>query len=341
MSLQEYVSLKPFNTFGVAAQARYYSYIQDVTTLQRLLLQEELKALPKLVLGGGSNLLFTEDFRGWVIHMAIGGLQKIQEDQDTVWLQVGAGINWHALVLHCVAQGYGGIENLSLIPGTVGAAPIQNIGAYGVELSEVLTSLEAIELTTGRVKTFSQAACAFGYRDSIFKNALKEQYVILRATLRLQKQPAFRTTYGAIQETLRAMGVEKLSIKAISDAVIHIRQSKLPDPTQLGNAGSFFKNPVIGRSYFEQLKGTYPTLPGYTLAHDRVKIPAAWLIEQCGWKGHSRGPVGVHSHQTLVLINYGGASGRAIYQLAQDMQQSVQEQFGITLQPEVHIVSGK
>lgn len=341
MSLQEYVSLKPFNTFGIAAQARYYSYIQDITTLQQLLLQEELNALPKLVLGGGSNLLFIEDFRGWVIHMAISGLQKIQEDQDTVWLQVGAGINWHALVLYCVEQGYGGVENLSLIPGTVGAAPIQNIGAYGVELSEVFTSLEAMEITTRTVKTFSQAACAFGYRDSIFKNELKEQYIILRVTLRLQKQPTFRTTYGAIQETLSAMGVEKLSIKAISDAVIHIRQSKLPDPTQLGNAGSFFKNPVIGRPYFEQLKSTYPTLPGYTLAHDQVKIPAAWLIAQCGWKGHRRGPVGVHSHQALVLINYGGASGQAIYQLAQDIQQSVQEQFGIDLQPEVHIVSGK
>ena len=338
MTLQAHVSLKLLNTFGLVAQARYYSCIKDISTLQDLLLQEELKALPRLVLGEGSNILFTGNFEGWVIHMAIGGIEKLQEDQAAVWLKVGAGVSWHALVLYCVEQGYGGIENLSLIPGTAGAAPIQNIGAYGVELSEVFESLEAMEVSTGIVKTFSKQDCAFGYRDSIFKNTLKGQYIILNITLRLQKQPTFCTAYGGIREALAAMQVRTLSIKAISAAVIHIRQSKLPDPAKLGNAGSFFKNPVIHKSYFEQLKSKYPTLPGYALEHGEVKLPAAWLIEQCGWKGHRRGTVGVHQHQALVIANYGGATGRAIYQLAQDIQQSVKERFSIELIPEVNLV---
>ncbi|MEM7055534.1 MAG: UDP-N-acetylmuramate dehydrogenase [Bacteroidota bacterium] len=338
MSIQAYVSLKSLNTFGVKAQARYYSCIKDTATLRGLLLQEKLKILPKLVVGSGSNILFVGNFGGWVIQMAIGGIEKLQEGEAAIWLKVGAGVSWHTLVLYCVEQGYGGIENLSLIPGTVGAAPIQNIGAYGVELSEVFESLEAMEVNTGVVKTFSKQACAFGYRDSIFKNTLRGRYIILNVTLRLQKQPTFRTAYGSIRETLAAMQVRTLSIKAISAAVIHIRQSKLPDPAKLGNAGSFFRNPMINRAYFEQLKSKYPILPGYALEHDQVKLPAAWLIEQCGWRGYRRGPAGVHSLQALVLVNYGGATGQAIYQLAQDIQQSVKERFNIELIPEVSLV---
>ena len=338
MSLQEHVSLRSLNTFGVEAQARYYSCIQDIPTLQELLSQDQLRALPKLVLGGGSNLLLVKDFDGWVIHMAIGGIEKLKEDQASVWLKVGAGVAWHELVLYCIAQGYAGIENLSLIPGTVGAAPIQNIGAYGVELSEVFESLEAMEIATGMVRTFTKEACAFGYRDSVFKNKLKGQYIILHVTLRLQKQPTFCTTYGALQATLVTMGVQTLSIKAISDAVIHIRQSKLPDPAKLSNAGSFFKNPTMDQACFEQLKRNYPTLPAYPLVQNQVKIPAAWLIEQCGWKGYRRGPVGVHQHHALILVNHGGATGQAIHQLAQDIQQSVKEQFDVELIPEVNLV---
>ncbi len=338
MLLQEQVSLKNYNTFGIHAQARYYVRIDTLQPLLDLLAHPSFQALPRLVLGGGSNLLLLNDFAGIVIHMAIRGIATIREDKDHVWVQAGAGVNWHQLVLHCVANGYAGIENLSLIPGTVGAAPMQNIGAYGVELSDVFESLEALALCSGAVHTFDQAACAFGYRDSIFKNALQGQYIILNVTLRLQKKPTFRTNYGALQRTLEAMNVQKLSIQVISDAVIRIRQSKLPDPARLGNAGSFFKNPVIASTQFKQLQAQYPQMPGYEQPKGQVKVPTAWLIEQCGWKGKKRGPVGVHKQQALVLVNYGGGTGQAIYELAQDIQQSVKEQFGIAIKPEVQVI---
>ena len=338
MLLQEHVSLKNLNTFGIPAQARYYVRIDTLQSLRDLLARPSLRALPRLVLGGGSNLVFLNDFQGIVMHMAIKELTTIRADKDHVWVQAGAGVNWHQLVLHCVANGYAGIENLSLIPGTVGAAPMQNIGAYGVELCDVFESLEALEVRSGAVHTFDQAACAFGYRDSIFKNALKGQYIILNVTLRLQKTPTFQTAYGVIQSTLDAMNVQALSIKAISDAVIHIRQSKLPDPARLGNAGSFFKNPVMAPAQFKQLQAKYPQIPGYEQPEGQVKVPAAWLIEQCGWKGKTRGPVGVHKQQALVLVNYGGGTGQALFQLAQDIQQSVKERFGIEIKPEVHLI---
>lgn len=336
--LQAHVSLKNLNTFGIHAQARYYVRIDTLQSLRDLLARPSLRALPRLVLGGGSNLLFLNDFQGIVIHMAIRGITTIRADKAHVWVQAGAGVNWHQLVLHCVANNYAGIENLSLIPGTVGAAPIQNIGAYGVELCDVFESLEALEVRSGTVHTFDQTTCAFGYRDSIFKNALKEQYIILNVTLKLQKTPTLQTTYGAIQSTLEAMNVQKLSIKAISDAIIHIRQSKLPDPARLGNAGSFFKNPVIAPAQFKQLQAQYPQIPGYKQPEGQVKVPAAWLIEQCRWKGKTRGPVGVHNQQALVLVNYGGGTGQALYQLAQDIQQSVKERFSIKIKPEVNLI---
>ena len=339
MLLQEHVSLKPFNTFGIDAEARYYLQVASLQTLRDFLAAPPLAALPQLVLGGGSNVLLLNDFDGVVLHMAISGIAKVKEDQDYVWVQAGAGVNWHQLVLHCIAHNYAGIENLSLIPGTVGAAPIQNIGAYGVELQDVFESLEALEIRTGKVHTFNSAACAFGYRNSIFKREHKGQYIILNVTLRLQKKPTFKTEYGAIQQTLEAMGIQELSIKTISDAIIHIRQSKLPDPAQLGNAGSFFKNPVITETQFKQLQIHYPQIPGYPQPEGQVKVPAAWLIEQCGWKGKTAGAVGVHKQQPLVLVNYGGGTGQAIYQLAQDIQQSVQAQFDIKIGPEVNLVA--
>jgi len=339
MLLQEHVSLKSLNTFGIDAQARYYVRIDNVQCLHNLLLNEELKTLPRLILGGGSNSLFLNYFRGIVIHMAIDGIVTIREDQAHVWVKSGAGVNWHTLVMYCVENGYAGIENLSLIPGTVGAAPIQNIGAYGVTLSEAFESLEAMEIHSGEVHTFSKEDCAFGYRDSIFKNMLKEQYIILSVTLRLQKKPTFRTTYGALQSTLQTMNIRKLSIKAISNAVIYIRQNKLPDPALLGNAGSFFKNPIITQQQFEQLQHKHPNIPGHTQPEGHVKVPAAWLIEQCGWKGKKRGAIGVYQQHALVLVNYGGGTGQDIYQLARDIQRSVKDRFNIDIIPEVQVIS--
>ena len=339
MNLQENISLTLLNTFHIAAKARYYSLIKDEHTLQQLLKNPFLQNLPKLVLGGGSNILFVKDFEGWVIQMALEGIQQVAADSNHVLLRVGAGVPWHNLVLYCVEKGYAGIENLSLIPGTVGAAPIQNIGAYGVELRDVFESLEAIEISTGTIKKFTKEDCAFGYRDSIFKNSLQGQYIIMYVTLRLSKQPTFHTSYGALQEVLAAKGVKQVSIQAISEAVIHIRQQKLPDPRLIGNAGSFFKNPVVDQQVANRIKNEYPSLPIYPQADDQVKLSAAWLIEQCGWKGYRRGAVGVYPHQALILVNYGGALGQEIYELAQDIQQSIAQKFGIQLVPEVNVIN--
>ena len=336
--LQEHVSLQAFNTFGVAAQARYYAHIADVQALEELPASPVWKEFPRLVLGGGSNILFVKDFAGLVVHIGIKGIEKVVEDSTHVWIRAGAGVDWHALVTYCVARDYGGIENLSLIPGTTGAAPVQNIGAYGVELSDVFESLEAFNLDTGKICTFSKQACSFGYRDSVFKNSLKGQYIITHVTLKLQKHPTFHISYGAIKTTLEAMGVRVLSIHAISQAVIRIRQSKLPDPATLGNAGSFFKNPVIHTSQFEALKSKHPQIPHYVQPNDQVKVPAGWLIEQCGWKGQRRGRVGVHAQHALILVNHGGGTGITIYQLAQAIQQSVHHKFGIALTPEVNLI---
>ncbi len=336
--LQPHTSLKALNTFQIDAQARYCARIDCVQTLQQALAHPALRGLPRLVLGGGSNVLFVGDFGGAVLHMTMDHTAVVQEDQDYVWVRAAAGTSWHQLVLHCVARGYAGIENLSLIPGTVGAAPIQNIGAYGVELSDVFASLEALEVCSGTVRTFDGAACAFGYRDSVFKHALKDQYIILSVTLRLHKRPAFRTAYGDVLRTLEEMQVKELSIKAISDAVIRIRQRKLPDPAALGNAGSFFKSPIIPQAQLEQLQAEHPAIPGYKLPLDQVKVPAGWLIEQCGWKGKRLGPVGVHQHHALVLVHYGGGTGQDVYRLAQAIQQDVSARFGIALTPEVNLI---
>jgi UDP-N-acetylmuramate dehydrogenase len=272
--------------------------------------------------------------------MNIQGIELLREDDDHVYLGVGAGVNWHELVLFCVRHGYAGMENLSLIPGTVGAAPMQNIGAYGVELEQVFDSLTAIHTLKNEQRTFSHADCQFGYRESVFKRELKDQYVITNVRFRLDKRPTFHTRYGAIQETLTGMGVshDDLSIKAISEAVIRIRRSKLPDPAQIGNAGSFFKNPEVSKAQFDALKEQFDTLPGYPLGDDVVKIPAGWLIEQAGWKGYRSGDAGVHTKQALVLVNYGNATGQDLLALAGQVQDSVQEKFGVVITPEVNVV---
>ena len=292
-----------------------------------------------MFLGGGSNVLLCNDFAGLVIRNAIKGKQIVHEDDDHVFLKVYSGESWHETVMYCVKRNWGGIENLSLIPGTVGAAPMQNIGAYGVELENVFDHLEAFNLHTFELETFNKSQCAFGYRESVFKRQLKGQYFIYSVTFKLNKKPSIHADYGDIQAILNEKGLsaETAGIKDVSDAVIHIRQSKLPDPKVLGNSGSFFKNPQITIEHFEALKLQFPDIKGYP-QNDGMKVPAGWLIEQCEWKGKRVGNTGSHAKQALVLVNYGGATGSEIFQLAQDIIQSVADKFSIHLEPEVNIV---
>ena len=336
------VSLQPYNTFGIDISAQYWVTIDSVDALQQLLRDPAYRSLPKLILGGGSNVLFTQDFRGIVIKMNIQGIEVVEENDDYGWVKAGAGVNWHALVLHCIEQGYGGIENMSLIPGTVGAAPMQNIGAYGVEMKDVFVSLEAVEIATGQVVTFDHARCQFGYRNSVFKHELKGKYIITSVTMRLDKKPIVNTAYGDIEKTLAQHLADRPgdtpTIRDVSQAVISIRQSKLPDPKQIGNAGSFFKNPVISRQQYDELAARYENIPGYPVSDQEVKVPAGWLIEQCGWKGKRLGNIGVHDRQALVLVNHGGGQGNELRDLAFQIQRSVKEAFDITIEPEVNIL---
>lgn len=341
LDIQSHVSLRSYNTFRIDVDARYWVDIRQETDLQTLLQLNEFLDTPKLVLGGGSNVLLCHNFNGLVFKLDIQGIEVVREDDAHVYLKVGAGVNWHQFVMHCVERNYAGLENLSLIPGTVGAAPMQNIGAYGVEIEQVFDSLTAVHIQTGEQRLFTHADCQFGYRESIFKRDLKGQYIITSVTFRLDKHPIFHTRYGAIQETLAEMGIsdDALSIRSISDAVIRIRRSKLPDPAEIGNAGSFFKNPEISQAQFDTLKAQYPTLPGYPLADEnRVKVPAGWLIEQAGWKGYRTGDAGIHAKQALVLVNYGNATGHEILALAHQVQQSVEEKYGIAITPEVNVI---
>ncbi len=340
LNIQSHVSLKPYNTFGIDVNARYWVEVSNEEDLQTVLQLSDYDDEPKLILGGGSNVLLCHDFSGLVVKVDIQGIDVIRDDENHFYVTAGAGVNWHEFVLFCVEREYAGVENLALIPGTVGASPMQNIGAYGVELEQVFESLTAIHTLTGEKRIFTHADCAFGYRESVFKRELKGQYVIVSVTFQLDKHPTFHTRYGAIQETLTEMGVSdhNLSIKAISDAVIRIRRSKLPDPAKIGNAGSFFKNPEIPKTQFDTLKNQYLNLPGYPIGNDTVKVPAGWLIEQAGWKGYRSGDAGVHAKQALVLVNYGNATGNEIIALAKQVQASVLEKFGITISPEVNII---
>ncbi len=338
LTIQSNVSLKAHNTFGIDVMAKYLVETTTESDIHTLLQLPNFQNTPKLILGGGSNLLFTQNFDGLVVKLELKGIEVINETDDYVWVKAGAGENWHDLVMYCVERNYGGIENLSLIPGTVGAAPIQNIGAYGVELKDTFVSLEAIDLVTGEMSVFTRTDCNFGYRDSIFKREAKGKYIITKITLLLNKTPIFKTDYGDIQKTLEQMGVKELNIKAISNAVVKIRSGKLPNPTELGNAGSFFKNPEITQKLFLHLSSLYPDIPNYPTKYGFVKIPAAWLIEQCGWKGRRVGNVGVHYKQALVLVNYGHGEGTEIKRLADDIVVSVQEKFGIKLSQEVNVI---
>ena len=331
------VQLKQYNTFGIDAKAAYFHRFTSTDELT-LALKNLDDSHPLLILGQGSNILLTGDFSGLVLKNELHGIDLIKEDDDHVWIKVMSGENWHEFVLHCISNSWGGIENLSLIPGTIGAAPMQNIGAYGVEQKDVFESLEAFEIKTGKLHKFNNADCQFGYRESIFKKEAKGQFIITSVTFKLNKKHEFNTSYGAISETLESMKVSELSIKAISDAVIAIRQSKLPDPVEIGNAGSFFKNPTIDKMDFEGLRAEFPNVPGYTQPESRVKVPAAWLIEQAGWKGKTFGEIGVHKNQPLVLVNYGEGKGSDLRDLAFEIKASVANMFGIELTPEVNII---
>lgn len=334
--VQSNVDLQPYNTLNISARARKFVSVESKSELRELLQFTDEETL--LVLGGGSNILFADDFEGLVIRMAITGREVIKETDDQIWLKIGAGENWHQTVRYCVDKGWGGIENLSLIPGTVGAAPIQNIGAYGVELKEVFEWLEAVNIKSGEVEQFEAADCRFGYRDSIFKNELRGKYVITAVVLRLSKDPQINASYGAIKSELKARGIDKPTIGDISDIVIDIRNSKLPDPETLGNAGSFFKNPVVDERVYRRIKESYPNAPGYPMGGGNVKVPAGWLIEQTGWKGKVIGNVGTYKQQALVIVNHGGATGQQILDLAVKIRDSVKKKFGIALVPEVNIV---
>ncbi len=335
--ITENTSLKALNTFGIDAKARFFGEITSVKQLQILFSSPNWQQIPKLILGEGSNILLTQDFPGLVLRIKIRGIRLIEEDSSHVFIRAGGGENWHNFVIFCLENNYAGVENLSLIPGTVGAAPLQNIGAYGVEVTELFDRLTAIRIQDGEIVEFDHAACGFGYRESVFKNQLKNQYIIVSVTFKLLKKPVFRIDYGDLRKTLDNMQIETMDINSISQAVIKLRTEKLPDPKKIGNAGSFFKNPVVSIDHFQRLQNDFQHIPHYP-SDFGVKIPAAWLIEQCRWKGHRTGAVGVHEKHALVLVNYGGGTGKEIQQLAKDIQLSVLDKFDIQLLPEVNIV---
>ncbi|MFT4755652.1 MAG: UDP-N-acetylmuramate dehydrogenase [Vicingaceae bacterium] len=334
------INLKEYNTFGIEVFAKEFYSINSALEAKTFFLQENFNDRELLIIGGGSNLLFTEDFNGAVVHNEIKGTSVESENENEVLLKVGAGENWHEFVLHCINEGYAGLENLSLIPGNVGASPMQNIGAYGVEVKDLITEVEAIRIKDAEIVTFSNPECEFDYRSSIFKTTCKNEYFITSVTFKLTKSPVFNISYGAIKSQLEHnnIDIQTVNIKDISDAVITIRQSKLPDPKEIGNSGSFFKNPIIDNDTFEKLKKTHKDMPAYKLPKGGYKLAAGWLIEKTGWKGYTEGNYGVHKKQALVLVNYGGATGLEIYDLSERVLLSVENKFGITLEREVNII---
>jgi UDP-N-acetylmuramate dehydrogenase len=334
--VQQNISLKSFNTFGIDVYAKNFASFSDADELTELITQNP--NLKTFVLGGGSNILFTKNFDGLVLKNEIKGIDLVKEDADHLYIQVGAGENWHQFVTFCINRNWAGVENLSLIPGNVGASPMQNIGAYGVEIKEVFYELEAFNLAEKKVYTFSVNDCKFGYRDSIFKNKYKDQFVILSVTYCLNKFPTLNLSYGALEQELERMNITEPNLRSVSQAVINIRSSKLPDPNVIGNAGSFFKNPLVTRSKFEELKINFPNIVGFTNDNGNAKLSAGWLIEQCGWKGFRKGDAGCYSKQALVLVNYGNASGKEIYDLSEEIFQSVKNKFGVELEREVNII---
>jgi UDP-N-acetylmuramate dehydrogenase len=334
MRFEKNVSLKPYNSFGIHAQAEQLARFSGSEELSLLL--QELPVPGAVILGGGSNVLLRNDQRSVLINEVMG-IEIVGEDDRYVYVKAGAGETWHRFVEYCIDRDWAGVENLSLIPGKVGAAPMQNIGAYGAELKDVFQSLEAFHLKDRRMVTFSGEQCAFGYRESVFKNKFRGQFSIMNVTFRLNKVPSFNTSYGAIARELEVMGVKELSIRAVSDAVIRIRTSKLPDPKKIGNAGSFFKNPEVPAAAYALLRQQFPEMVAYPV-DGGYKLAAGWLIEQCGWKGFREGDAGVHANQALVLVNYGNATGKQLYDLSERILLSVQQRFGVRLEREVNIL---
>lgn len=332
------ISLKPYNTFGIDIKAKYFVEIHNESEIKKIFSAGELNSIPKLIIGGGSNILLTRDFEGLVLRISIPGIKILNENDDSVIIKAGAGVIWHDLVLYCIDKNFGGIENLSLIPGTVGAAPIQNIGAYGQELKNVFESLNGIILENSQSAEFMGKDCRFSYRDSIFKNELKDKFIITYVTLKLSKNPVLNIEYGNVKNELEKMNIENPGIKEVSEVICRIRQSKLPDPAIIGNAGSFFKNPEVKEEKYLRLKNEYNDIIGFDVGNGKIKIPAGWLIESCGWKGKIIGNTGTHSKQSLVLVNYGNASGKEILNLAEEIKKSVFHKFGIELKEEVNII---
>tara|TARA_B110000483_G_scaffold120422_1_gene145373 strand:+ start:1259 stop:2275 length:1017 start_codon:yes stop_codon:yes gene_type:complete len=338
MNVIENYPLIKLNTFGIDVKAKYFTSINTVNELIEIKKSEKFKDHELLILGGGSNILFTKDFNGLVILNNIKGKEIVDQNDDSIILKIGAGENWHELVMYCVDNGWGGIENLSLIPGNTGTAPMQNIGAYGVEIKETFVELEALEISSGKIVKFSNSECEFGYRESVFKNKMKNKYIILNITLELNKNPILNINYGDVKAILETKKIETPTIKDVSNAIISIRQRKLPDPKKIGNSGSFFKNPIIDINQLKLIKEKYPNVVSYKINKNEFKIAAGWMIEKVGWKGKKFNNFGVHENQALVLVNYGLANGKEIFNLSEKIILDIKEKFGITLEREVNII---
>ncbi|MDI3527926.1 MAG: UDP-N-acetylmuramate dehydrogenase [Tenuifilum sp.] len=330
------ISLKPFNTFGIEAKAEYFARANTIEKILYSINFASYNKLPILIVGGGSNILLTRNIEGVVVNPTIQGIQLQSDKPDSYIFRVGAGVVWDKFVEFAVQNNLGGVENLSHIPGCVGAAPIQNIGAYGVEAKDTIVKVEGIDIASRKTVEFTNADCKFGYRDSVFKNELKGKVIITYVWIELSKKPQFVLDYGNLVDEVKKYG--DTNLQNIRKAVIAIRSSKLPDPVEIGNAGSFFKNPVVSASKYESLAAEYPDIRGFNISDDEYKVPAGWLIEKAGWKGKRLGNCGVHDKQALVLVNFGDASGIEILELAQKIQQSVKEKFGIHLEPEVNVL---
>ena len=337
MQIKTHFSLKDLNTFGIDLRAKEFVVVKAHQDLFDLILKRDLTKEKFLMLGGGSNVLFTKDFEGLLLKNEISGIEVINEDAQQVWIKVGAGVVWHEFVLQCIERGWGGLENLSLIPGTVGASPIQNIGAYGVEVKDLIVEVEGVDLVQKNTRTIKSQECEFAYRSSVFKTSLKNTFLITAVVFRLDKQPKLHVEYGAIKDQLSKMKIGHPTIKDVSNAVISIRRSKLPDPNIIGNAGSFFKNPVVSARKLNELKAIFPGIVSFPFGIE-IKLAAGWLIDQAGWKGYREGNVGCHENQALVLVNHGNASGAEVLQLAQKIQQSVFIKYGVRLEMEVNVI---
>ncbi len=337
MNIQHNISLKKYNTFGIEAKAKEFVAVHSVSELKTIL--QENKSNTKFILGGGSNMLLTKDIDALVIHIDLKGKKILKANDDFVWVESMAGENWHEFVLWTIDQNIGGLENMSLIPGNVGTTPVQNIGAYGTEIKDTFVSCEAINIATQEMKTFSKEECHFGYRESIFKHAVKNQFIITSVVFKLTKRNhKINTSYGDITKELEKQNIISPTLKDVSNAVITIRQSKLPDPKELGNSGSFFKNPIISKEYFDKIHVLHPEMPHYIVSETEVKVPAGWLIEKAGFKGKRFGDAGIHKNQALVLVNYGHATGEEILNVSKDIQATILKEFGIAIEAEVNVI---